>query len=310
MATIDELLSEAERIRTEYRQTTDSEARARLSARYQEIDRLVTDLRITTTKPKKVSKVLGTKVVSTDGLAVELLNLCQSITADGTITDTEIGELRKWLESATKSELPAVGFLRDIVALICRDGKIDNEERKQLYSAIETVLPTELRRFAKQRRRIVEALEKAEQRKKTATERELQRLERKASVPLIHADFMVAGVSYEGRGDIVAEHVYEGMTVFLVREPNNKYSKYATGVVLDNGLQIGYVPEEEVGEIAPLLDAGYPYKAFIKKILDSGRVPIPVVVASVFNFDAPVNGLVTKQNNPPPAPPKKRGWFR
>ncbi len=310
MATIEELLLEAEHIRAQYRQTGDSADRAKMSARYQEIDRLVTELRAkSASKPKKQSNVLGAKVVASDALAADLLNLCQSVTSDGSISDAEIGGLRKWLDSAKQSELPAVGFLRDIVELICRDGKITEEERKQLYSAIETVLPPDLRKFVKQRRKIVDALAKEEQRKRIATERELQRLDREASMPLVHADFMVAGVSHEGRGDIIAKHVYDGMPVFLVREPDNKYSKYATGVVLENGLQIGYVPEEEVDEFAPYLDSGYPYKAFIKKILDGGRVPIPVIIASVYNFDAPVSGLVTKQNNPPPPLPRKRGWF-
>jgi hypothetical protein len=315
MATVEQLIVEAGKIRDKYRQTHDSETRARLSARYKEIDLELTELRTKLpipepkTKAKKKSNVISDKVASSDALAAELLNLCQSLTSDGRINNEEIRQLQQWLQDTGDSEVPAVAFLRDIVELVCKDGAITDEQRKQLYCAIEAVLPPDFRKFAKQRRRAVEALQKDEDRKRRQVEKEEERYRRKAqreleraiqyaSSPVHHADFMVAGVHYEGRDAVIRRYVEEDMNVYLVRERNNKHSVFATAIVLGNGLQIGYVPEDEVDLIAPRLDDGHPYKAYVKIVLTGGRIPIPVIVVDVYRPDAPVEGLVWERDNP------------
>jgi hypothetical protein len=305
-----QLLSEAEAIRGAYQQTKDTEERAKLKAKYLEIDRQITELRRkpTPSKSKKQSLTLSKSSLTNDALAIDLLNICQSVTADGAISDAEIGHLRQWLKDADESEVSAVAFLRDVVELICKDGVITEEERKQLYSAIETVLPPDLRKFARQRRKIADALEKEKQRDFKAVMKGLEKAAKEASRSVLDADFMVAGVQYEGRGDIILRNVRPEMEVFLVREPSNKHSRHATGIVLANGLQIGYVPEEDAQEFAPLLDQGYPYTARVKKILTGGRAPIPVVVTAIYNSGAPVDGLRTQRDNPT-LRPQKKGWF-
>jgi hypothetical protein len=89
-----------------------------------------------------------------------------------------------------------------------------------------------------------------------------------------------------------------GDEVFLVRDPSNKYSRFAVEVLLAAGHQIGYVPETDVRELAPLLDSDRPYRAHIKKILTGGRAPIPVVVADVFRVEATVTGLRRRADAP------------
>lgn len=90
---------------------------------------------------------------------------------------------------------------------------------------------------------------------------------------------------------------------FLARDRNNEFSRNAVEVRLQNGMQIGFVPEENAAEISPLLDAGYPHAAYIKKILTGGRAPIPVVVASVYAPDAVRSELVFEHQIPPKVVP-------
>jgi HIRAN domain len=86
-----------------------------------------------------------------------------------------------------------------------------------------------------------------------------------------------------------------------VREPENKYSRNAVGVCLDNAVKIGYVPEELATEIAPLLDAGHRQSAYLTKILSGGRTPIPVVQAYLYRPDAEVHVRPRFGLDPPPA---------
>ena len=103
---------------------------------------------------------------------------------------------------------------------------------------------------------------------------------------------MVAGARYEGRDKVIARYARAGDTVYLVRDPANRYSRNAIEVRLANGLQIGFVPEEFAVELAPLLDGGALHVAVITKILDRGKTPIPVVDVDLYNRDAQVTGLV------------------
>ena len=128
---------------------------------------------------------------------------------------------------------------------------------------------------------------------------EAQREERLRNRPLDSWDFMVAGVRYEGRPEIISEYANAGDPAFLARDRENKFSRNAVEVRLENGMQIGFVPEEDAIEVAPHLDAGHPHAAYIKKILTGGRSPIPVVVASVFRPDAVRSDLVFQHQMPP-----------
>ena len=210
----------------------------------------------------------------------ELLALCQTITDDGQISNNEIVELRNWLHANRVSDLPAIDFLVETVERIIADRKVTREERKELHEALEKVLPPELRKDAKAKRREVE--EKLKERER----------------PLLTLDFMVAGVRYEGRAQIITRYAKEADQVFLVRDRKNVHSKNAIEVRLTNGLQIGFVPEDEAVFAAGLLDKGKPHCASVKKILDY-HVPIPVIEARIYRPDCGRKDVVFEQDCAP-----------
>jgi len=240
-----------------------------------------------------------TKTQIQAGLGAELLTLCQAVTEDGSLSNEEISELRRWLETNRSSDLPAIGFLVATLERILADGKVTPEERRELYAAIETVLPPEARRAAVAKRKYVEAEQEAQARQERQAEKQQEREARERRRPLCSANFMVAGVHYEGRSEVVRDYVDEDDVVFLVRDRTNKFSRNAIEVRLKNGMQIGFVPEDFAPEMAPFLDEGCPHVAYITKVLRGGRSPIPVVQAYVHRTDAGVEALVFPADIPP-----------
>ena len=238
-----------------------------------------------------------TKSQRTSGIGAELLSLCQTVTEDGTLSLEEVRQLAQWLRDNRGSDLPAMEFLTKTVEEIIADKKVTHDELQRLYEAIEVVLPTDMRKDAVAARREVEAearhLESIE-RARTKAEEEA---ERKQNAPIARFDFMVAGVHHEGRDRTVENYVNESDPVLLRRDPRNKYSRHAVEVLIANGLQIGFVPEDDARDLAKYLDKGHLYRAYIKKVLDGGRVPIPVVVVELFNI--PVGQQVTGIMSPP-----------
>jgi HIRAN domain len=105
---------------------------------------------------------------------------------------------------------------------------------------------------------------------------------------------MVAGVRYDGREDIIRAYVAQGDDVLFMRERDNEHSRNAILIRLPNGMGIGYVPEECARDMAPLLDRGQKYQAFVKKILSGGRYLLPVIIANFYRPDANVEGIKTE----------------
>ncbi|MGD1156561.1 MAG: HIRAN domain-containing protein [Terriglobia bacterium] len=243
------------------------------------------------------------------GLGAELLALCQSITEDGSISDAGAYELKKWLEEHRSADLPSVEFLRSVVERVIADKIITADQRKALYKAIETVLPPEARKKAVAHRKAVELLESEQARVAREAEKQHTREEREGERPLSSANFMVAGVHYEGRSVIIREYVHPNDQVFLVRDRGNKYSRNAVEVRLSNGYQIGFVPEEDAIEIAPLLDKGCLHRAFVTKVLEGRRSPIPVLQAYIFRPDSGIEGGICEAAVPPKRVPSKIGCF-
>lgn len=238
--------------------------------------------------------------------ALELLALLQTVTEDGRVLDEEIAALNEWLSDNAGSTLPAITYLRESVEAVLEDGRVSIEERAWLQKAVETVLPREEREFAAMRRR--EA--KADDRRAAADEQALERELAKKSRPIASFDFMVAGVHHEGRAEIVRSHCRAHYDAFLVREPDNRYSRNATLVRLANGLDIGYVPESDAVHLAPILDGGALQAAAIKKILSVGRVPIPVIWGELYASDAPVPEAIPMSEAPSPAKSEgSYGWL-
>lgn len=248
--------------------------------------------------PPKKQRLSLTKAQIQAGVGAELLALCQTITADGVLTNDEIAELRAWLGANRTGDLPAIEFLVVTLERILADGIITKDESKELYSAIEKVLPPEARREAVEQRKTVEAEEKDHVRQERESQRQQEREERERTRPLYSMNFMVAGVHYEGRPDVIREHVDEGDQVFLVRDPDNKFSRNAIEIRLTNGMQIGFVPEDFAPEAAPFIDRGCPHTAYITKVLRGGRVPIPVVQAYLHRPDAALSELVFPDDVP------------
>src|SRR3954447_14534458 len=84
-----------------------------------------------------------TKLQRETEAVIELISLCQTVTEDGSLSDEEIAALREWLKDQAGAELPARDFLEETVARILADGVVTEEERDELWRAIESVLPAD-----------------------------------------------------------------------------------------------------------------------------------------------------------------------
>ncbi|MBI4205454.1 MAG: HIRAN domain-containing protein [Betaproteobacteria bacterium] len=231
-------------------------------------------------------RVSLTKAQRESEIGAELLSLCQAVTTDGSFSDEEISSLREWLQEHKGEDLPAISHLIPVVEKVIADGRITPDERRELFIAVETILPSDVRAVARTARRTVEQQEKDRLRLQWQLEKERQREERERDSPIERWDFMVAGSRYEGRPALINRYAEVGAPAYLVRDPNNGYSRNAIEVRTASGHQIGFVPEEDAADVAPLLDSGHPFLAHIKKILTGGRYPIPVVVAEAYRKDA------------------------
>lgn len=243
--------------------------------------------------PRKPRPSLTKKQLTTEE-GLELLELCQTITEDGSISDEEVGALSKWLEENRFADLPAITLLTTTIEQIIADGIITPEERAELYKAIEIVLPPDVRKDVISKRRAIEKEEREAEKKEREEAKERTKEERERNRPIAGFDFMVAGVRYEGREEVISTFAAQGDDVLFMRERDNKYSRNATLIRLPNGMGIGYVPEEYASDMAPLLDGGNKYSASIKKILSRGQYPIPVIIANFYQPEANANGIKTE----------------
>jgi hypothetical protein len=255
-------------------------------------------------KPAK-PRVSLTKTQIQAGVGAELLALCQTVTEDGSLSKDEILALVAWLKANQSSDLPAVVFLKTTVERIIADGKVTLEERNELYRAIEVILPPEARKTAADRRKAIEAAEEARawaareaDRRQVQAEKQREREERERNRSIFSVNFMVAGVHYENRPQVIERHAWDEDRVFLARDLKNRYSRNAVEVRLSNGMQIGFVPEDDAVDVAPLLDMGCLHHAYMTKILTGGRVPIPVVQAYLYAMDATVPDAISQDQVP------------
>jgi hypothetical protein len=241
-------------------------------------------------RPKRISL---TKTQLRTELGAELLSLCESITADGKLVTQEVEALRLWLDDSVKLDLPAAKHLRGVVERVIADGQITREECREVYHAVEAVLPPEVRRVAAAARRSIEATEREAAKAERDGARERNRQERQRNVQIASANFMVAGCRYEGRPAIIAAYAEPGDPVRLRRDRENRHSQNAISIDLENGRQIGFVPEEDATELAPLIDDRAKCVAYMTKILSGGRSPIPVVQVRLYPADTTldVDGL-------------------
>lgn len=230
-----------------------------------------------------------------EGVGAELLSLLDGITSDGKLSEGELAELRAWLQENGEADLPAVNVLETEVFRILEDGVVTPAELNTLHVVIDSVLPVELRRESRERRKLLAAEAKAElkaaaqQAKAAAKEAKLAEQElRDRSRRIDYANFMVAGVHIGNRQAVIERQVSIGDAVYLAREPANRFDQNAIIVQVQNGAVIGYVPRADAAELAPLLDEGAKYAAYVTKVLGYKKA-IPVVQTDVYRPDADTN---------------------
>lgn len=249
-------------------------------------------------EPAPKRRLSLTKTQRHTAAGAELLSLCQTATEDGSLSDEEIAGLFEWLKDNKETDLPAIVFLTETVESILSDGRVTKEERNALYSAVEAILPLDVRKGAVSNRRAVEREEQNSKRREREALRQKAAEERERNRPAGSWNFMVAGVRYENRPTLIRQFVEEGDPAFLIRDRSNGFSRNAIEVRVRNGVQVGYVPEDYASEISPLLDQGYRHEAYFTKLLTAGRSPIPVVQTYLYRPDAVVEGALLETEVP------------
>lgn len=225
-------------------------------------------------KPRRRPVTLTKKHIQ-EQAGADLLQICQTMAADGSLTDEEINGLADWLSGTASSDIPGILFLRGLVNRILEDQEITDAERKDLFAGIERVLPADVRETVRIARRRVETVE---------TER---------NRPIEYFDFMVAGAKRREYSEMIEGVVDEGDEIFFEREPDNPADENAVCVHAGRNYKIGYVPRADARTMAKLLDGGSRYQAHVKKILGYDK-PIPVVMAQFFSSAATREGLHDK----------------
>lgn len=94
-------------------------------------------------------------------LGAALVRLCRSATADGRFSPEELAALRQWLADADSASMPAARYLRSIVEKVLADGRITPAEYKDVYLAVESILPIDERLQATAARQEAEAADEA-----------------------------------------------------------------------------------------------------------------------------------------------------
>lgn len=246
-------------------------------------------------KPEKRKRVALSNADVLSGAAAELIMLLETVTADGIVSEREARDLQDWLDDHEVAGLPAIEFLRTLLMHVLEDGRVTEEERKEVYKAIERVLPPDMRQSAKERRQALEVAEKAriraeaEEKKQAEQQRKAEERERIARAqPVWQGTFQVAGVSHDGRSAVVERFARVGNLVYLQREPSNPYDSNAILVRLEFGQVIGYAPREEASMLAPYLDRGFRQKAAIKWISNGRKYQIPGILVELYREDTTV----------------------
>lgn len=225
-----------------------------------------------------------------EGIVAELFAILQEIASDGVISDDEATQLHEWLLHNRHAGIPKFDFLRQLLDQFLADGKITVPERKAIHSAVEKVLPPELRQEAKLARQAVALKAKAE----AANKKEAERAKR----PIYIGDFMVMGIRYDGRESLVRNYVRQGHNMHLVREPSNAFDPNAILIRTFAGDDIGYMPREDAAIAAPLIDAGALHQAYCKKILEGRNYPTPVIYAQLFRGDQQIPQAYAQKDVP------------
>jgi hypothetical protein len=213
--------------------------------------------------------------------SIDLIALCRSLPADGHLSEQDLEVLKDWTARYRDTPLPAQEDVSRVVEKALAKHVVTADDRQWMYAALEPALPVQLRKETQEQRLLAE-LAAAEQ--------------TGSPVATISVDFLVAGVHAEGRWRTIRSRVRVGDAVRLVRKRTRSDDGVAMSVVLSDGTCIGLVPEEDARTITQELERGGRVEAVVKKILDYGRFPVPVIgsrVHCIASDDVAVKGTVT-----------------
>ncbi len=205
--------------------------------------------------------------------ALELVEICNTMTHDGRILDEAIAELRDWVRYYSDLELIGRPVVRRTVNRVFQTGHITDAERSELYLNIEKLLPRELQQALRGKRGAPEPADRAR------------------GLSLEAYDFVVSETHYDDRTTAIVRYATPGDDLLLMRDPENACSPNAIVVRLPSGFDIGFVPEFAAKSLAQYLDAGFPYRARIRRILPGRMAPVLVVSTDVYPADTAVEGL-------------------
>ena len=96
--------------------------------------------------PPTPRRVTLTKAQRATPAGIELIALLTELSDDGVVTRDELARLRAWLEVDRGLDFAACPFLYKVIDTISGDGEITEDELDTLASAIERVLPPEIRK--------------------------------------------------------------------------------------------------------------------------------------------------------------------
>jgi hypothetical protein len=191
--------------------------------------------------------------------SIDLIALCRSLPADGHLSKQDLEVLKDWTARYRDIPLPSQEYISGVVDRALEKQVVTADDRQWVYAALEPALPLQLRKETQERRLLAEL---------AAAEQE------GGPVATISVDFLLAGVHLEDRWRTIRSRVHVGDAVHLVR---NRADGTTMSVVLADGKTIGLVPEEEARTIIQELDRGGRVEAVVKKILDEGQFPVPVI---------------------------------
>lgn len=78
----------------------------------------------------------------------------------------------------------------------------------------------------------------------------------------------IAGISFEGRQALI-QGLKAGVGLILQRQPDNAFDKNAIKILTKEGEHLGFINRQLAAELAPAMDKGNKYGAFITEITGS-----------------------------------------
>lgn len=243
-------------------------------------------------------RVSITKSQMLTDIGAELVSLCSHITLDGTIEENELVDLRSWLEVNKSSNLPSIEYLTVTVERIIEDGIISEEELIELYKSVEAILPIEIRASVSQRRREFNKNKKQKLIEFSNSKKEIEKRTASLNKPIVKSNFILAGINYEDRIEIINKYLDIRDFVFLVRDNSNSFSKNAIRIYLKNGMCIGFVPENYASNLAYYMDSGFSHKATIPRIYIGRYSEIPIIDCEFYLNESTLPDLIKNNSYP------------